>query len=172
MANESPKDWTEDSVRAVLINPAFCLMDPAPIRGRVLERAPRRSGLRTRLGALMTCNKDRIYISGPMSGFENCNFAAFDTASEFIARLGDTPVNPAAIVRALGYDGGPDLCERDRRFFYKDIMHVLSPVLQSCQQIYLLQGWEKSKGARAEKALAEHFGLSIVYEAEDHRSRE
>jgi Domain of unknown function (DUF4406) len=114
-------------------------------------------------------NKARVYISGPMSGFDNCNFAAFDAAAERILRQNDTPVNPAAIVRALGYDGGPELYLRDKEFFYKDIMNILSQVLQSCQQIYMLRGWERSKGARAEHALAEHFGVYILYEADDRR---
>jgi hypothetical protein len=106
--------------------------------------------------------KSRIFISGPMSGFDNCNFAAFDAAAERIAEQ-DTPVNPAAIVRALGYDGGEGMY-RDRDFFYKDIMHIMSTALQSCQRIYMLRGWERSKGARAEHALAQHFGICIEYE--------
>jgi hypothetical protein len=113
-------------------------------------------------------NKARIFISGPMSGFDNCNFAAFDAAAARINRQ-DTAVNPAAIVRALGYDGDDEMYGRDRDFFYKDIIHIMSTALQSCQQIYMLRGWERSKGARAEHALAEHFGLYILYESNDRR---
>ena len=39
-------------------------------------------------------------------------------------------------------------------------------MLQHCQTIYMLKGWEKSDGARAELRLARKLGLGVMYERE------
>ena len=36
--------------------------------------------------------------------------------------------------------------------------------LKKCDAIYLLRGWESSKGANAEKALAEWMRLEVMYQ--------
>lgn len=40
----------------------------------------------------------------------------------------------------------------------------LAWIAENADAIYMLRGWEKSKGARAEKALAEALGLEVMYQ--------
>lgn len=39
-------------------------------------------------------------------------------------------------------------------------------IAENATHIYMLDGWENSKGARAEKALAEALGLTVLYQSE------
>ena len=111
-----------------------------------------------------------IYIAGPMRGIKLYNFPAFDAAKETLWEAGWEVISPADIDRqsdgfdplALpeGYDwdtfpGSIEFAECVTR----DIQAV-----QSCDALYMLKGWEKSKGARAEFAVAEWLGKEIVYE--------
>jgi hypothetical protein len=40
----------------------------------------------------------------------------------------------------------------------------LAWICKEADAVYLLKGWEKSKGALAEKATAEALGLEVMYE--------
>lgn len=107
------------------------------------------------------------YIAGPMRGIKWFNFPAFDTAYCEVSRLGYDPVSPADIDRKNGFD--PHLLPEDHdwnvvpetgptlaQVVDRDIKAVLK-----CDAIYLLKGWEKSTGARAEYAVA-RFKHAIV----------
>jgi hypothetical protein len=39
--------------------------------------------------------------------------------------------------------------------------------IRTCKAIYMLRGWQSSKGANAEKALAEWMGLKVFYQDEE-----
>lgn len=47
---------------------------------------------------------------------------------------------------------------------YEEILAMCIEILQACDAIYLCLGWEKSKGCRAEKKIAEELGMEIIYE--------
>lgn len=63
---------------------------------------------------------------------------------------GYEPVNPASI------DFGPDETENAT---WEDYMRVCLPMLATCDYIFLLSGWEKSRGARLEKQIADALGI-------------
>jgi hypothetical protein len=42
---------------------------------------------------------------------------------------------------------------------------ILVAICADCTAIYMMSGWEKSKGANAELALARALGIKIFYEA-------
>lgn len=96
----------------------------------------------------------KIYISGKISGTDltetRKRFAAVFKAMK---RIGVEPVNPL--------ENG--LTEHDswEAHMLKDIADLLH-----CNAIYMLQGWEDSKGARIEHYIATEIGMPIIYEIE------
>lgn len=105
-----------------------------------------------------------------MRGIRLFNFPAFDETAKMILALGvGQPISPADIDRAVGFD--PTTLPKDydwnkippglnlREIIDRDIA-----ALKTCHSIYLLKGWEKSTGARAEVALAKWLGLDFVVE--------
>ena len=108
--------------------------------------------------------KLRTYIAGPMRGYENSNFDMFDKAEDFLRNQGHIPISPAEMDRFYeGWGKYPPedfvaTKEDEKRFITRDLEVILT-----CTGICLLPGWEQSKGARLENALAEFLGLKIYY---------
>lgn len=108
----------------------------------------------------------RIYVCGPMTGFPGFNFAAFDAARDQIAASGHIAVSPADLDRAIGFDPeATDAIAVDREFMRFAIQRDVDALLQ-CDAIQLLPGWERSRGARGERAVAEWIGLRIFAPSE------
>lgn len=104
----------------------------------------------------------RIYIAGPMRGFSNHNFEAFDAARDALHAQGHDPVSPADLDRAVGFDpSGEPSPEFLREALDRDI-----EALKTCDAVYLLKGWRDSVGATAEWALARWLGLEIIEQPE------
>ncbi|HAT3921239.1 TPA: DUF4406 domain-containing protein [Kluyvera ascorbata] len=93
----------------------------------------------------------KVYIAGPMSGLPNFNRAAFNHAHFHLWSKGHVVLNPALLPDGLTQPQYMDIC---------------LAMLRCAHAIYLLDGWEKSAGARAEKALAEKLSLEIMYQSE------
>ena len=106
----------------------------------------------------------RIYLSGPMTGYEQYNFPAFDyAAAKLRAEPGVEEVfSPADNDRKYGLTGDtkqPFPKGVTVRTLLADDMNYIA---RHATHVALLPGWEKSKGARAEKALAEAIGLTVI----------
>lgn len=97
--------------------------------------------------------KPLIYISGPMTGIPEFNHPAFNAAAAALRATGLEVVNPAELDTQ---DAGTPLEWAD--YLRRDIR-----ALVDCTAIYLLPGWEKSKGARLEKRIAEELGMRVVF---------
>lgn len=117
----------------------------------------------------------KIYLAGPMRGYKDFNFPLFIETARFLRTEGHYVFNPAErdlskygaeklktetgseaeVSKNLGMDG----LQLARDCFLADTAFICS----EADAIYLLPGWEKSKGALAEKALAEAIGLGVVY---------
>ncbi|MFU0912997.1 DUF4406 domain-containing protein [Kluyvera intermedia] len=93
----------------------------------------------------------KIYIAGPMSGMPNFNREAFNHEQIILGAKGHVVLNPALLPNGLTQPQYMDIC---------------LAMLRCAHAIYLLDGWEKSAGARAEKALAEKLRLEIIYQSE------
>ena len=91
----------------------------------------------------------RVYIAGPISGSEFFRIH-FSCVALSLTFRGFEPVNPAAI------DFGPDESKNASR---EDYMRACLPMLATCDYIFLLSGWEKSRGARLEKQIADALGI-------------
>ncbi|EBB1560884.1 DUF4406 domain-containing protein [Salmonella enterica] len=89
----------------------------------------------------------KVYIAGPMSGLSNFNRDRFNEIAALVVESGNIPLNPATLP-----DGLPE----------RDCMAVGIAMLQCADAIYLIEDWENSAGARAEKALADKLNVSDI----------
>lgn len=114
-----------------------------------------------------------IYIAGPMRGKKYFNFPAFDEARDLLQSEGYNVISPADMDREAGFDPlvlGEDYDWNDLTkcdFSLSDAIDRDLEALRRCDAIYLLQGWQRSRGATAEKALAEWIGLHVFYQQEE-----
>jgi len=101
--------------------------------------------------------KPRIYIAGPMRGYEEFNEDAFIRADDFLVKLGFEVVNPFEIGEGFGLpweiQESPEILKR--------LMDFELAAVRSCDAIFLLHGWEKSQGAREELRVALDCKLEI-----------
>lgn len=97
----------------------------------------------------------KLYIAGPMRGYPQSNFIAFDLAAKILEGLGHTPINPADHDRTLGFDG--EHGDVDMRSV---VAWDLSQVAMS-DGLVVLAGWENSTGAKVEVRTALWLGLPI-----------
>ena len=100
-----------------------------------------------------------IYISGAITGKKNY-MADFRNAEMHLAKqiakgnLQYTSViNPAKVNSVLPLD-----------FEWKDYMEVCYRLIDLCDGIYMLKGFETSKGANRELVYAKNMGLEVIYE--------
>lgn len=108
----------------------------------------------------------KIYLAGPMSGYDEFNFPAFEAAAKKLREQGHHVFSPAEADDI--YFGSREEVTRqyteDRDAAFKKCMRVdLGYIMDHAEGIALLPGWEKSKGALAELALARCFHLEEIY---------
>lgn len=102
----------------------------------------------------------KIYIAGPMSGYKNFNFDAFNTAEDVLTREGWAVFNPANKDNEAGVVSDPSFAKGDDQQLMKSgwdfreaYLWDVTKVIES-DAIFMLKGWEKSAGARGEHAVA------------------
>lgn len=84
----------------------------------------------------------RIYIAGPMQGYANFNFDAFNKAAEYLRGQGYEVINPAE-----NFDGRQDLP-------YQTYIDKAMEQVATVDLIVKLPGWESSKGVKQELKVA------------------
>lgn len=94
-----------------------------------------------------------IYISGPMTGIEGFNYAAFNAAAQTLRSIGYIVFNPAELF------GGDSSLEKER------YMTVDRAAIAACDALVVLPGWSESHGTKEEMDIALSRGISI-YEYE------
>lgn len=103
----------------------------------------------------------KIYIAGPMSGHPNLNFDRFDEIQEKLEKEGWEVVNPATIDRELGIN--PDNYDNCPYNYTEAALRDVFALI-SCDAIYLMDGWQHSRGASWERALAKYHSIKRFYE--------
>lgn len=88
----------------------------------------------------------KLYIAGPMTGYEDHNFPAFNTAAAQLVAAGYTVENPADTGVVSGWT-------------WADYLRHDLPLMLACDGLALLPGWEQSKGATLEHFVASQVGL-------------
>ena len=130
----------------------------------------------------------RIYLSGPMTGLPDLNRPAFEAAEKRLMTQGHFVINPHRISALFGtaeeladsfklyyditLDYGVDFIENglaakdimDRVSLARSVMDADLAAVRSCDTIYLLRGWENSRGAKKELAEAIKCGLEVRQE--------
>lgn len=91
----------------------------------------------------------RIFISGPITGHEDTAKGRFDTAAREIRKTGHEPINPYYI--GWTFEGGT----------HTEYMSVCIPLLELADAILMLEGWEESRGARAEYHHARAYHMQV-----------
>ncbi len=101
--------------------------------------------------------KPKIYIAGPMRGLPDFNHTTFNDYAESHRAVGWDVVNPVEI----GADyGTPEQINADPALLAAVVEAELH-ALETCDAIYLLNGWQNSEGTRMELATAIVYGLKI-----------
>lgn len=100
----------------------------------------------------------KIYICGPMTGIEDLNHPAFFKAEEQLVAKGYDVINPARMDEELGLDPHAGVMEPE---FLKNAAQRDLEAVIACDAVAVLPDWEKSKGARAEVAVAQWLDKNI-----------
>lgn len=96
--------------------------------------------------------KKRVYISGAIAHHDLTERkAAFGSAERFLLLKGFDPVNPFK-------NGLPDEAH------WRKHMRADIALLLGCDCIYMLRGWELSKGAKLELDVASSCGIEVWFE--------
>ncbi len=95
----------------------------------------------------------RVYISGPISGTTDYK-ERFLVADETLRNAGYKPVNPTVMFGCFQW--------LFTLLPYGLQMFMDCMVLSTCKRIYLMTGWEKSRGAKLEKAVADYHGIESI----------
>lgn len=94
----------------------------------------------------------RIYISGKVTGTTDY-LTRFGNAEARLSQEGYTVINPARVLDELPKDTT-----------WRGYMLVALAMLLQADAVYMLSGWETSKGADIERLLAEYMGKEIMWE--------
>lgn len=96
----------------------------------------------------------KVYLSGPMSGYENWNGPAFEKYAAQLRAKGLEVVSP--------WEMDKDVHDQPyRTYLARDCFTILYPSY-GIEAVYMMPGWEKSKGAQLERHCAEAIGLPVV----------
>ena len=91
----------------------------------------------------------KLYIAGPMTGYADMNFPAFNRAERQLQEAGFETSNPAR-------HGAADESKTWADFMRLDIADMLL-----CDGIALLDGWQESRGAKLEVHLADELEIPV-----------
>ena len=114
----------------------------------------------------------KIYVAGPMRGYPEFNFPAFRVAAAKLRAEGHIVFSPAEKDEEVhGQEfsksfktGSLEAAEATGFSLRRALGDDLAWITSEADGVYLLAGWENSRGALAEKATAEALGLEILYE--------
>lgn len=90
----------------------------------------------------------KVYIAGRISGYERYK-EHFERIESELRYAGHTVLNPAILPSGLTQE---------------EYMRICIPMLNVCDAIYMLKGWEYSVGAKIEHSLASQANKTIYYE--------
>lgn len=93
----------------------------------------------------------KIYIAGPMTGYAEHNFPAFERAAKELRAKGYQVVSPHEI-------------ENDQNDWYQCMRDDIKQLVD-CDTIYILDGWRYSRGALLEKCIAEGLDMEVWFES-------
>ncbi len=103
----------------------------------------------------------RIFIAGPMRGYEKYNFPKFDRIEKLLNDFGIDCVNPGRISRRFKEkDVNSDVS------VYNEMVRLQQEAERTCDSILLLDGWQWSKGVQLEVKTAAELGMQFLLESD------
>ena len=96
----------------------------------------------------------RIFISGPISGTDDY-MGRFAEAEERLREDGYLPINPTVFSQHL----------LNGEFNWFEFMEITMALLKQCDNIYMLKGWENSRGACMELEYATQHLYTVVMQS-------
>ena len=90
-----------------------------------------------------------MYISGQMTGIKDYNYPKFNSVAETLRSKGYDVMNPV------------ELCSEITSGLWTEYITLCLAGIERCKTIYLLKGWENSRGAKLELKKAIELGLEI-----------
>lgn len=100
-----------------------------------------------------------VYLSGPMTGYENFNREAFDDAATVLREQGYTVIVPGD---GEEYDDieliSMEVARQKREFFLSRDIDFIQEV---ADVLVVLPGWMRSEGAKLEVAVAQAIGIPV-----------
>lgn len=98
--------------------------------------------------------KKKLYISGPITGVDGY-MEKFEKAQVYLEGLGYSVINPAKVNGMLPEDTT-----------YQEYMNMSLVMIAMADGVYMLAGWQQSKGATLEHNWAATLGLAILHQQE------
>ena len=103
----------------------------------------------------------RVFIAGPMRGYEKYNFPKFDKIEKILKDNGVECVNPGRISRKFKEkDVNSDIN------VYNEMVELQQKAEKTCNAILLLDGWQWSKGVQLEVKTAAELGMQFLLESD------
>lgn len=93
----------------------------------------------------------KVYVAGPMTGIEDFNYPAFNTAAARLRTAGFEVLNPAETDTRMGTTPG----EQSWQWYMRHALRMLA----DADGVALLDGWERSRGATLEHRIARSLNL-------------
>lgn len=94
----------------------------------------------------------KVYISGPVTGTHDY-MERFARAERSLQEEGCTAVNPAKVCAQLPADTT-----------HGEYMRICIPMLDMCEAVLMLEGWQESRGCSQEFEYAYGHGITITFE--------
>lgn len=103
-----------------------------------------------------------VYLAGPMTGYPDYNFPAFEEARKQLRRLGAEVHCPAELGQVEGWE------------WEQYMRRGLITMLTNCRAVVVLPGWEQSRGAKMEVGIAAKLRMTVLslHEAIEELSQE
>lgn len=118
------------------------------------------------------------YVSGGMTGFPRFNFHIFDEVRDVLVAEGRAVISPADHDRAVlakagveDIDSVPGFAEGNVEWYAASFDGMstdallgwdFKAIIDDCDRIVMLPGWESSTGARYERLVAEATGKEVI----------
>lgn len=100
----------------------------------------------------MISERDTVYLSGPMTGFHNENFAAFNMMEEKLRKKYQCKIlNPS---------------KQERGLSYQQCIEIDLAMVRASTVVLMLDGWQNSPGAKKELSEAINHNKRIITERE------
>ena len=97
---------------------------------------------------------EQIYISGPMTGYEDNNYPLFNLVADWIVRGGNAAINPAET-------GAIDTARIDDPEWHDYMMSAIDR-MRDATAIHFIKGWWRSYGAWIEFIVAKKMKLKVI----------